>query len=341
MNRFKKLQDELLAEPKNWLVTGCAGFIGSNLVEALLKLKQNVVGLDNFSTGFQKNLDEIKKEVSESEWRHFKFIEGNITDAKTCLSATENVNYVLHQAALGSVPRSINDPVNTNDSNVTGFINMLWASKENKIDRFVFASSSSVYGDDLSLPKKEDIVGNVLSPYAATKKINEIYAEVFGRTYDIKTIGLRYFNVFGKRQDPNGAYAAVIPLWVKAMLTGEEIYINGDGETSRDFCYIKNVIQMNLLAATEKNDQACNRVYNCAFADRTSLNDLFKLIQRLLTEKKNKAFDITPSYREFRSGDIRHSHANITNAKEFLGYDPAFSITDGMIETLDWYINNI
>lgn len=274
MSRFEQIKVDLSGSPKHWLITGVAGFIGSNLLEMLLKLNQKVVGLDNFDTGYQKNLDEVKGLVSEQQWQNFSFIEGDIRDFDTCLKAAKGVDYVLHQAALGSVPRSIADPITTNSANITGFLNMLEAAKQNEVTSFVYAASSSTYGDHPALPKVEENIGNPLSPYAVTKYVNELYADVYSRTYGFNCIGLRYFNVFGRRQDPDGAYAAVIPKWTASMIKGEQVFINGDGLTSRDFCYIENTVQMNILAATG-SDEAKANVYNVAVGDRTTLNDLF------------------------------------------------------------------
>ena len=336
MNHFAHLQQSLLQTPKTWLVTGVAGFIGSNLLEALLKLDQTVIGLDNFSTGYQHNLDEVQTEVSPEQWQRFRFIEGDICDPDTCKDAVAGVDYVLHQAALGSVPRSINDPANTNASNVTGFLNMLIAARDAGVASFTYAASSSTYGDHPGLPKVEDEIGNPLSPYAVTKLVNELYAQVFARTYDFKSIGLRYFNVFGKRQDPDGAYAAVIPKWTASMIKGEEVFINGDGETSRDFCFIENTIQMNLLAATAE-DEAKNQVYNVAVGDRTTLNTLLGAIRTALTENDVPEYPIT-TYRDFRPGDVRHSQADISKAINALGYAPEYRIQAGIQKAMPWYI---
>lgn len=326
---FNELKNELVASPKTWLVTGSAGFIGSNLVETLLKLGQTVIGLDNFSTGHQHNLDAIKKNVAPGQWNNLTFYEGDICHYDTCVKALKGVHYVLHQAALGSVPRSIANPVNTNASNVTGFLNMLEAAKEEKVDNFVYAASSSTYGDHPDLPKVEDKIGNPLSPYAVTKYVNELYADVFSRTYDFHSIGLRYFNVFGPRQDPEGAYAAVIPKWVSAITNNETVYINGDGETSRDFCFIENVIQINLLAATSTSHSK-NEVYNVAVGDQTSLNQLIELIK----ENLNKPEFGNIEYRNFRAGDVRHSKASIQKAIRDLNYDPQYTMRQGLKKML-------
>lgn len=339
MSRYQEVQKELSAEPKVWLVTGVAGFIGSNLLETLLKLNQTVVGLDNFATGHQHNLDEVKGLVSEEQWRKFRFIEGDIRDYDICAEAVKGVDYVLHQAALGSVPRSIADPITTNAANITGFINMLQAAKEEGVSSFTYAASSSTYGDHPALPKVEENIGNPLSPYAVTKYVNELYAGVYARSYGFKTIGLRYFNVFGKRQDPNGAYAAVIPKWTAAMIKGEDVYINGDGETSRDFCYIENTVQINILAATAGED-AKDEVFNVALNDRTSLNELYVLIQETLDENDTQTSS-KAIYRGFRDGDVRHSQADIKKAKELLGYNPLFSLKEGLMGAMPWYTDHV
>ncbi len=339
MTKYEQIQQELVESPKTWLVTGVAGFIGSNLLEKLLKLDQTVVGLDNFATGHQHNLDEVKGLLSEAQWDRFTFIEGDIREPKTCQQAVKGVDYVLHQAALGSVPRSIADPLTTNAANITGFLNMLDAAKEEGVSSFTYAASSSTYGDHPALPKVEENIGNPLSPYAVTKYVNELYAGVYARTYGFKTIGLRYFNVFGRRQDPNGAYAAVIPKWTAAMINGEDVYINGDGETSRDFCYIDNVVQMNLLAATAKED-AKDEVYNVAVGDRTTLNDLFYAIKGALNNNDIKV-EAEPIYRDFRTGDVRHSQASIAKSFNSLGYKPNYKIGEGILESVKWYFNNL
>jgi len=339
MNQFEKVKQELLSAPKVWLVTGVAGFIGSNLLECLLKLNQKVIGLDNFATGYQKNLDEVKSLVDQTQWQNFTFIEGDIRDFTTCAKACDGVNYVLHQAALGSVPRSIADPITTNAANITGFVNMLEAAKQAGVDSFTYAASSSTYGDHPALPKVEENIGNPLSPYAVTKYVNELYASVYARTYDFNCIGLRYFNVFGRRQDPDGAYAAVIPKWTAAMIKGEQVFINGDGETSRDFCYIDNTVQINLLAATA-NQAAKNEVYNVALGDRTTLNELYRSIQSALSENEVN-ISLAPEYRDFRAGDVRHSQADISKAKTKLGYEPQFRIMQGISESMPWYLHNV
>ena len=322
-----------LNQQMKWLVTGCAGFIGSNILEFLLSNDQEAIGLDNFATGFQHNLDEVRNIVGEQKWQKFKFIEGDIRDFSMCLKVTTDVDVVIHQAALGSVPRSINDPITSHDVNVSGFVNILKACVDNKIKRIVYASSSSVYGDHPDLPKQELKIGAQLSPYAVTKYANELYAQVFAKAYGIETIGLRYFNVFGSRQDPNGAYAAVIPLWFKALLNNEAPYIYGDGETSRDFCYIKNVVQMNIKAATTTNHNAINKVYNVACAEQTTLNKLFFMIKDLIDPKSL----VKPIYRDFRGGDIRHSLADISLASALVGYAPQYTIQEGLKEASGWY----
>jgi UDP-N-acetylglucosamine 4-epimerase len=341
MSRYDEIKKQLQSSPKIWLVTGVAGFIGSNLLETLLLLNQKVIGLDNFATGHQYNLDEVQGLVSEKQWQNFSFVEGDIRDYSDCEKALsykeQKVDYVLHQAALGSVPRSIADPILTNSANITGFLNMLTAAKEAEVSSFTYAASSSTYGDHPALPKVEENIGNPLSPYAVTKYVNELYANVFAKTYNFKAIGLRYFNVFGKRQDPNGAYAAVIPKWTADMINNEDVFINGDGETSRDFCFIENTVQMNILAATAP-DEAKDEVYNVAVGDRTTLNDLFGAIKTALVENE---LDVTtePTYRDFRAGDVRHSQADISKAKQSLGYKPEFVISQGIDKAMPWYIN--
>jgi len=341
MRAFDALQTQLQAAPKTWLITGVAGFIGSNLLEALLKLDQNVVGLDNFATGHQKNLAQVQAAVSPVQWARFRFEHGDIRDPSTCHAACEGVDYVLHQAALGSVPRSLEDPLSTHAANNTGFINMLVAARDAKAQRFVYAASSSTYGDHPGLPKVEDVIGKPLSPYAVTKLVNELYADVFGRCYGMESIGLRYFNIFGRRQDPNGAYAAVVPKWVSSMIRNEPVYINGDGETSRDFCYIDNVIQANLLAATSTHAEAANQVYNVAVGERTSLNQLYEAIRANLAAKFPHLADAKPVYRDFRAGDVRHSLADISKAQTRLGYAPTHRIHEGLAEAMAWYISDL
>lgn len=341
MMRYLSMQDELRAKPRSWLVTGAAGFIGSNLIEKLLHLDQFVVGLDNFSTGKQNNLEQIRASVGMKAWDRFTYYTGDITDAADCQRSVKDVDYVLHQAALGSVPRSIADPLTTHQSNVNGFLQMLDAARKAKVQRFVYASSSSVYGDSPDLPKVETKIGNPLSTYALTKSINEQYAAVYALNYGLSTIGLRYFNVFGRRQDPQGVYAAVIPRWINDLSKGNPCLINGDGLTSRDFCYVANVVQANLLAATTVSHDAVNQVYNIAVSERTTLIDLFFAIRNglvALAPKYNNIRDLQPSYGPFRGGDIRHSLANIEKAKQLLGYMPTHTLVEGLSETLPWYI---
>jgi UDP-N-acetylglucosamine 4-epimerase len=340
MITFAQLKTTLLNEPKNWLITGVAGFIGSNLLETLLKLNQRVTGLDNLSTGYQKNLDEVQSLVTAAQWANFSFIQGDIRNFDDCQAACKNVDYVLHQAALGSVPRSVEDPITTNSVNITGFLNMLTAARDATVKRFVYAASSSTYGDHPGLPKVEDVIGKPLSPYAVTKYVNELYADVFAKTYGLQSIGLRYFNVFGPRQDPDGAYAAVIPKWTAGMINNETIFINGDGETSRDFCFIANTVQANLLAATTQNIAATNQVYNVALGDRTTLNELFDTLKDALN-KNQIHYTKAPAYRDFRAGDVRHSQAHIGKAQEFLGYAPLDRIQGGVEMAMPWYIKNI
>lgn len=335
--QFDITKKELQANPKTWLVTGVAGFIGSNLLEMLLKLNQRVIGLDNFSTGHRRNLIEVQNIVTSSQWNRFTFHEGDICDLATCQIVARGVDYVLHQAALGSVPRSINDPITSNKANIDGFLNMLVAARDANVTRFIYAASSSTYGDHPGLPKVEDVIGKPLSPYAVTKYVNELYADVFSRTYGLSTIGLRYFNVFGPRQDPNGAYAAVIPKWFSGLLSDEAIYINGDGKTSRDFCYVANAVQANLLAAMAKDEKASNQIYNVAVGDRTELLSLFYEIRDILATNRPQLLDRQPIFRDFRSGDVRHSLANIEKATVLLGYEPSHRITAGLKEAVDWY----
>ena len=337
-NRYDATRAELEKKPKKWLVTGVAGFIGCNLLETLLELDQTVVGLDNFSTGHRHNLDQIEASVGPGRWGDFTFLEGDICDLGTCHKAVAGVDYVLHQAALGSVPRSIDDPITTNQSNIDGFLNMLVAARDAGVGRFVYAASSSTYGDHPDLPKVEDKIGRPLSPYAVTKLVNEVYADVFARTYGIETMGLRYFNIFGPRQDPEGAYAAVIPKWAREMFKGEVSQIYGDGDTSRDFCYIANAVQANLLAATTENPDALNEVYNIAVGERTSLNELNRLMRKELEARVQNLRVPLPEHRDYRTGDVRHSLASVKKATELLGYQPSHTIQAGLGETMDWYV---
>ncbi len=338
---YQQLQAQLKSSPRTWLITGVAGFVGSNLLETLLKLDQKVVGLDNFSTGFQHNLDEVRSQVSDGQWQRFSFVKGDIRHLETCKSACDGVDYVLHQAALGSVPRSIEDPITTNENNISGFLNMLVAARDAEVRRFVYAASSSTYGDHPDLPKEEDKIGNPLSPYAVTKLVNELYTAVFAKTYNFKTIGLRYFNIFGQRQDPNGAYAAVIPKWFAGLINDETIFINGDGETSRDFCFIENCVQANLLAATVEDEAATNQVYNVAFGERTTLNQLYNLIKERVVVSNASAKGAKPQYRDFRAGDVRHSLADISKAKTLIGYEPEFSVVKGLDKAAEWYVKSL
>lgn len=340
-NTYTTVRTTLIRHPSIWLITGVAGFIGSNLLETLLGLGQKVIGLDNFATGYQHNLDQVQARISAEQWGNFQFTEGDILDLETCRSAAKKADYVLHQAALGSVPRSIEDPISTNQNNINGFLNMLVASRDAGIKRFIYAASSSTYGDHPDLPKIEHKIGKPLSPYAVTKLVNELYAEIFARTYGFKTIGLRYFNIFGRHQDPEGAYAAVIPKWIAAMVNDYPVFINGDGETSRDFCYIDNVVQANLLAATTDNPDALDQIYNVAVGDRNTLNNLFGYLKKNLAAHYPHLNTFTPTYRNFREGDVRHSHADISKAKKLLGYSPTHKMHEGLIEVMDWYINNL
>lgn len=340
MTVYSNCLKEINLSPRVWLVTGAAGFIGSNLVETLLKNGQVVKGLDNFSTGYQKNLDMIKETVTPGQWKNFHCINGDIRDLSVCKEAVHGVSHVLHQAAIGSVVRSIEDPVFTNHNNIDGFLNMLVAARDEKTT-FIYAASSSTYGDEPTLPKKENKIGNPLSPYAVTKYVNELYANVFASTYGSKSIGLRYFNIFGRRQDPDGAYAAVIPQWFARLIDEDEVFINGDGETSRDFCYIDNCVQANILASCAKKPEAWNKVYNIAFGERTTLNELFSLILKEVQKYSAHTLHQKPMYRDFRVGDVRHSLADITLAKELLGYNPTYSVAQGIIEAGQWYIHNL
>lgn len=338
---YNKVKEDLLKTQKTWLVTGVAGFIGSNLAETLLKLNQNVVALDNFSTGKRHNLEHIKNSVTPRQWENFKFIEGDIVNFETCKRVSKDIDIILHQAALGSVPRSIDNPILSNHNNVTGFLNMLTAAKENGIKRFVFASSSSVYGDSKELPKVETRIGNLLSPYAVTKYVNELYMGVFQKCYGMEIIALRYFNVFGKRQDPNGAYAAVMPKWIAQILNGEELFINGDGESSRDFTYIENVIQANILAGTTTNEKAFGEAFNTAVGGRETLNNLYSTIKNSIQENLPGLVINEPIYRDFRVGDIRHSNANVNKMKNLLGYEPTHTLKSGLKESISWYVEDL
>lgn len=337
MTAYDTLCDQLATQPRTWLVTGCAGFIGSNLLEALLRLGQTVVGLDNFSTGHQRNLDEVRELVGAEAWQRFRFIEGDIRQPDDCAQAVAGVDYVLHQAALGSVPRSLDDPWNTHDNNINGFLRLLIASRDAGVKRFVYAASSSTYGDHPGLPKVEDVIGNPLSPYAVTKYVDELYGDVFARAYGVSAVGLRYFNVFGPRQDPNGAYAAVMPMWFAALLKQEAVYINGDGETSRDFCFVGNAVQANLLAATAPALPKGHEVFNVAVGDRTTLNQLYAAIREQVARWQPAAAAMQPVYRDFRAGDVRHSQADIGKASSVLGYEPTHRVAEGLDIAAPWY----
>jgi UDP-N-acetylglucosamine 4-epimerase len=339
--RHEQLRADLCGSPRSWLITGAAGFIGSNLLQSLLELDQHVVGLDNFATGHRGNLQEVERSVAPAQWRRFRFIEGDIRNADACRRACDGVDLVLHQAALGSVPRSIEDPITTNSVNINGFLEMLTAARTAGVKRFVYAASSSTYGDHPGLPKVEDLIGKPLSPYAVTKLANELYADVFASTYGFPSIGLRYFNIFGARQDPNGPYAAVIPKWIAAMIHNEPVYINGDGKTSRDFCYVANAVQANLLAATTIEPTALNQVYNVAVGQRTSLNELFEHLRSRLGPRFAHLIGSAPVYRDFRAGDVRHSLADISKANRCLGYEPTHAIGDGLSEAMEWYLQHL
>jgi UDP-N-acetylglucosamine 4-epimerase len=341
MSAIDNARRRIKSQPRHWLVTGSAGFIGSHLVQALLKLDQTVVGLDNFATGHRRNLDEIRGAVTAERWNRHRFIEADIRDGEACRLACRGVDVVLHQAALGSVPRSIADPVATHGSNVDGFLNVLVAARDAGVRRFVYASSSSIYGDHPALPKVEDTIGRPLSPYAVTKLVDELYGDVFARCYGMQSIGLRYFNIFGARQDPEGAYAAVIPRWVRAMIVGEPVVINGDGETSRDFCFIDNAVQANLLAATTDDPAAIGQVYNVAVDERTSLNQLFHLLRDAVASRLPRVADLVPVHGDFRPGDVRHSRADIGKARRLLGYAPAHRLSDGIDAAVPWYLAHL
>jgi UDP-N-acetylglucosamine 4-epimerase len=341
MNTYEQVQEQLGNRQQTWLVTGAAGFIGSHLVEALLKLDQNVIGLDNFSSGKRENLVQVMHAAGNKRRKNLRLIEGDIRTFETCRAACRGVDVVLHEAAIGSVPRSIEDPIETNSANIDGFVHMLTAARDAKVGRFVYAASSSTYGDCKRIPMVESEIGHPLSPYALTKYVNELYAEIFARCYGMNTIGLRYFNVFGPRQDPEGAYAAVIPKWIAAMLHGEPIHINGDGTTARDFCYVENVVQANLLAATTSDPAALNQVYNVALGNETTLDELFQMIRMLLAASNPEVMARQPEYRDFRAGDMHISCADISKAQTLLGYRPAWDVCEGMKWALDWYVENL
>ena len=339
MVEYSKLLETLSNTPRTWLITGVAGFIGSNLLEQLLKLDQRVVGLDNFSTGFEQNLQEVRNGVTKKQWENFFFIRGDVRDPNCCFAACKDVDYVLHQAALGSVPRSVHDPISSNATNVDGFLNMLIAARDLGVRCFTYAASSAVYGDHAALPKVEANIGKPLSPYAVTKVVNELYADVFASTYGLNAVGLRYFNVFGKRQSPVGAYSAVVPKWTAAMLSGDQVVINGDGETSRDFCFIDNVVQANLLAATS-GEAGSHEVYNVAVGGRTTLNELFRALQSALKQNA-RPYKMSPIYSDFRAGDVRHSQADISKITEMLGYCPEYDVITGIAKAMPWYIDHV
>jgi UDP-N-acetylglucosamine 4-epimerase len=339
MSVYEDTLSALRDSPKTWLVTGVAGFIGSNLLETLLRNGQRVVGLDNFATGHRRNLESVQQAVAPAQWAGFRFIEGDIREPQDCARACEGVDLVLHQAALGSVPRSIADPILTNSANIVGYLNMIVAARDAGVQRFVYAASSSTYGDHPGLPKVEDRIGKPLSPYAVTKYVNELYADVFARCYGFASIGLRYFNVFGPRQDPNGAYAAVIPKWAAAILRGESVCINGDGETSRDFCFIANAVQANILAATTLKAEAVNQVFNVAVGDRTTLTSLYGTLAEKLAARQPGLRPLPPTYGAFREGDVRHSLADIGKAASLLGYAPTHRIGNGLDIVAGWYVD--
>lgn len=341
MDRYNALREELKAQPKTWLVTGAAGFIGSNLVETLLTLEQKVIGLDNFFSGYAHNFDLVRGLVTPEQWARFTFMEGDIRDISACRAACKGVDHVLHQAALGSVPRSLEDPLTTNACNITGHLHMLLASRDEGVKSFVYAASSSTYGDEPTLPKREERIGKPLSPYALTKYVNELYGDVFNLCYDFPSVGLRYFNVFGRRQDPNGAYAAVIPIWFASLLRGKTITINGNGETSRDFCYIDNCVQANILAALPPSKEAGREIYNVAVGERTTLNELFELIRTEVSRFKPEAAAAKPAYGPFRAGDVLHSQADISKARDMLGYAPRYTALKGLRLAGDWYAQSV
>ena len=341
MTAYEDLRARISERQQTWLVTGAAGFIGSHLVETLLKAGQAVTGLDNFSTGKRENLEHIRRSVGELRWRNFRFIEGDIRSLEDCREACRGAAVVLHQAALGSVPRSIDDPIASTASNVSGFLNMLVAARDAAVERFVYASSSATYGDHPALPKTEPVIGRPVSPYGLTKYVNELYAEVFARCYGFKSVGLRYFNVFGPRQNPEGDYAAVISAWVGALVRGQTAYINGDGTAARDFCYGDNVVQANLLAATVTDPAALNQPYNIAVGEQTSLTELFEMIRALLIPRFPHLRSVRPVHREERRGDIKFSRADIAKAKKLLGYRPQYRVIEGLERTIDWYVDNL
>jgi UDP-N-acetylglucosamine/UDP-N-acetylgalactosamine 4-epimerase len=341
MSRYETTRTRLREKPRRWLVTGVAGFIGSNLLESLLELDQQVAGLDNFATGHRANLDQVRAATSSQRWARFRFVEGDVASPEVCAEAVAGVDVVLHQAALGSVPRSIERPLDTDHANVRGQLALLEAARRAGVRRFVYASSSSVYGDSPRLPKVEHETGALLSPYAVSKLANELYAGVYGHLHGMQTAGLRYFNVFGRRQDPEGAYAAVIPKWIAAMIRGREVHVNGTGETSRDFCYVANVVQANILAATTEDPVAFNQAYNIAVGRRTTLLELYEALRSRLAVRRPALATAKPVYGPFRAGDVLHSLANIDKAQRLLGYEPTHTLEQGLDEALDWYEANV
>ena len=341
MSAYEDLKQRVRGEPQRWLVTGAAGFIGSNIVETLLRLDQQVTGLDSFATGHRGNLEQVRALVSEAQWRRFEFVEGDIRELEACRWACRGAKYVLHQAALGRVVRSIEDPLSSHQSNVSGFVNMLIAARDAGVARFVYAGSSATYGDHPGLPKVEPQIGRPLSPYGLTKYVNELYADIFQRCYGLGTIGLRYFNVFGPRQDPDNPYAAVIPAWIAAMIRGTPVYMNGDGTTTRDFCYVGNAVQANLLSATVDNPDAVNQVYNIAANEQTSLAELFETLRALLARRFPHVAAVTPEYRDFRRGDVKFSRADIGKATRLLGFRAAMRVAEGLEKTVEWYADRL
>src|SRR5688572_1798426 len=341
MRIYEETQQRIERKPRRWLVTGAAGFIGSHLVEHLLNHGQSVTGLDNFSTGKRENLDHVKHAVGAEAWKKMRFIQGDIRSLDTCREACDGAELVLHQAALGSVPRSIDDPLSSNDSNINGFLNMLVAARDQRVARMVYASSSAIYGDHPALPKVEPVIGKPLSPYGLTKGVNEQYAGVFAENYGFRTIGLRYFNVFGPRQNPDGEYSAVISAWIGALLRGQTAYVNGDGKNGRDFCYVENVVQANLLAATVQDEAATNQAYNIALGEQTTLNELFEMIRLLLVPRLPHISKVRATHREPRRGDVRFSQADISKARKLLGYRPTHRVLEGLEKTIDWYAANL
>jgi UDP-N-acetylglucosamine 4-epimerase len=338
---YEEVRQRIRVAPRGWLVTGAAGFIGSHLVEHLLALDQKVVGLDNFSTGKRENLDHVRQGLGEARWKSFRFVEGDIRSLDTCSAACASVDIVLHQAGLGSVPRSIDKPLRTHDSNVNGFLNILLAARDAGAQRLVYASSSAVYGDHPALPKVESQLGRAMSPYGLSKRINELYADVFAACYGFRSVGLRYFNVFGPRQDPDGAYASVIPAWIGCLLRGETAYVNGDGSAARDYCHVDNVVQANLLAATVEEPGALGEAYNVAVGEQTTLNELFEILRDQLAQRLPHLRAVRPVHRAPRRGDMLLSRADVGKAVELLGYRAGFDLRRGLAQTIDWYIQNL